>query len=487
MILASCNKPKSKSKSRSSRPATSSHSPAPKESAVNETYLDEGELLEEGPDEIRLKMTNSILNINYQINKTSVNDTFNAVIDTLLSLNKMRIDEYKVDVEFRKKGRANIEFEGRNVLIDFPLEINATKETFLRTAKAKGLLNLTIVSELDVDNTWNLRSQTRLEDYYWKEVPKFNMGSISLPIEKIMNIIIERSKDKVINEIDKAVTEKFYLREQMINLTENVAQPFLLDQMSDTWLSVDVEKFSLSKVLNAADWMEGWISLNGTTEVTHTPESKRADFFLPDFRWLNIDDEQDTSELFFNVEVQFDRINQMLNENFKGRKFKEGNHEVMVRNLELKGLGEKLGVVAELTGSYNGEVFLSGVPSYNSETKSLETNDIELKLLTKNVLHKALGWMLKGRIRKELDKMMQFSLNDFVGSIQEKIDEQLSNINHENELELTAQMLDLDIEQLKFSKTHIHAGLHAKLKLAVKIYDLLSLERLATDQKTILD
>lgn len=473
VTLSACaTKKKVKTRPEVERPMV--QKPVVKRPEIEKTELDD-ELgdpyatLEASPGDIELEMRKSELNLKYKLNKKSIVQAFNQVLDTLMNDNTIRIDEHNLDVTLVKKEKANIEFQEKSVLINFPIKITAEKETFLQKLLVEGELQLTAITDIEIDKYWNLFTTTELVDYSWIERPKAKMGSFSLPIEKIMNLLINRTKTKVVQEIDETIRKEFALKSQIISVMDMITKPFTIEETSNIDLQIAIDSFSMTGTFNTHDWTEGIISIKGLGEISGKKDYVNAPDDLPKFSWLDSSFEKDSSDLYFNIDLELDRINQFVSEKFVGQSFVEKGKEITINQIELKGLDEKLGVVADVSGSYNGQIFISATPKYDKETKSFLSEDIDISLLTKNALHKALGWMLQGRIKKELEKTLEFSLKDFLGPIQKQIDVQIKEINKSGEIDFTANLKDLDIEEFRFSKTKVHAQVHVPMVLELKV------------------
>ncbi len=437
---------------------------------VIEEITDEGEIeyLEDSPTSSKLLMKNSILRLNYKLNKDAINNTFNSMIDSLLA-NDMEVEG--MDIILRKKGNATIEFEGKNVLVNFPLSIIASKETFLKTIKAEGIIDLSLVTALDIDDAWNMSSETSLVDYQWVEKPVAKMGMFSLPIESIMNVVIDKSKDRIIDQIDRSIREEVDLRQKMTEVIAGIAKPFLIDEKSGTKLKIVADTFMMTGALNNQEWTTGKIQVTGQSIVSQDESDlTKSETKFPSFSWY--EDDKEISDLYINTLFEFKKINDVLNENFVGLSFQENGNEITIKHLEVKGYEDKLGIIADVEGTYNGQIFLSGIPDYNKKKKAFTTRDIEIKLLTKNILHKALAWMLKGRIKSELDKMLQISFGDYLKVIQSMIDERIGAINDADKIIISAQVQDLDLTKFSFTEENINAIVHIPLHLAVSVKNI---------------
>jgi len=433
--------------------------------------------LETGPKHIELEMKKSNINLKYRLNKSSMRDTFNGIMDTLLVNNTFDVEEYNLQVKLSKKSEADLEFEGKKVLVNFPLYIEAEKETMIQKLEIEGEIHISAVCNIDINNDWQLTTDTELVDYYWLEKPKVKMGIITLPVEKIMNAVIEKAKHKVIDQIDETIKEKMSLKSQIVSVMDLINKPFTIDNVNDVGLTIALDDFSMTGVKNQFDWNEGIISVTGMGEVGRLKAIEESSNAVPVFSWLDQTYDRDTSNLYFNVDVGLDVINKVVKENFIGKKFSEKGKEIMIKDLEVKGLDEKLGIVADVEGSYNGQIFLSARPEYKTRSRRFVSKDIEINLLTKNILHKGLGWMLNGRIKSELDKTLQFSLDDIMVPMRAELANQIEQVNSSGELEVKASVQDLEIEEFRFSSESIHATIHLPMILELNVIDFNSLAR----------
>lgn len=438
-------------------------------------------LLPQGPEDIELEMKRSQVNLQYSIDKGSITDTFNNLLDTLLQGNGFYVEEYKMQVQLKKVEKANIEIEGKAVLINFPLDILATKETIFQDVEATGQIYLTIASTIDVAGDWTMSTQTELVDYHWIEQPKLKLGRMSIGVERLMDLIIQRTKEQIITQIDSSIAENIQLKDQILNFASLLAKAIVLDPTGGIKLFIKVDSVGMSSVLNSVDWTKGFVSFEGVAEIRSDDAliEKNAEGLemleTPVFKWLPESFGNGSSNLFFGIELAMEQINETINKQFKGKSFSEGAHEVKIKNLELRGLDEKLGIIADLSGSYEGQVFISAKPEYDVKKQTFASSEIDINLLTKNVLHKALGWMLQGRIKRELDEVLQISIKDQLSRVQESIDAKIAEINTQGAAEVIVNLEDLQVEEFRFSQEMIHANIQVPMVLGIKIKNLADL------------
>ena len=198
----------------------------------------------------------STLNVNFKVSKQAIRDTFNHVIDDYLA-GDLELTALGLDVVINKIDEAQVEFAGRTVLTTLPLEIGLSKSTILSNIDAKGSLNLTFVTEMDMDSSWVLVTSTSMEHHEWIEEPKLSLGVFNIPLSKLANTIIDKSKGELEKQIDNSVSDQFTIKDKVLDVMKYVEKPILVDTILNSWVQIRPEKVYLSEIKNDAFWTQG--------------------------------------------------------------------------------------------------------------------------------------------------------------------------------------------------------------------------------------
>jgi hypothetical protein len=122
--------------------------------------------------------------------------------------------------------------------------------------------------------------------------------------------------------------------------------------------------------------------------------------------------------IFLEAALEYDSLGNVLNGYMKGKRFEvsEGifKKHIVIENTEVSGdeagnLLIKLG----FSGSFDGTVYFTGKPVYNAEMKSIEVQNLDYDLKTKNLLLKTAKWLFNKRIIGELKKYTSFDLSQY--------------------------------------------------------------------------
>lgn len=418
------------------------------------------------PTEI-VKNFQTDLVINYRLDKSGIIDTFNNAINEIFK-QSFDISDYDVKMTLSMTKSANVEIEGSNVLIVIPVNIHVEKQTFLSKISANGNIEMSFISSIDIDSLWNLNTLTKLAYHRWIEKPKLSVMGMNIPIESIANTILNKSKSVIETSIDQSIKENFTLKAKMRENLKMFDQPFKLDGPVASWLYIQPSEFRINKVVNQKLSALGKIQVKGiTTFSTYKPVLKKPIQNLPRVYWS--DQIPDSSVFRIVADIKTMDINELLKANLEGRTFKEGGKSITLSNIVTNCDYENLRVVTDVTGTVNGTLIIIGRPIYVSKTNEFYITDLDISLKTKNVIHKAAAWIAQGKIRKDLEKQLRFSINSTLTDAQNNIDQQMKEFNDRYGIEMKVGIGSTDIENFELKPGQIEAIIKSKIYLEIRI------------------
>lgn len=426
------------------------------------------------PKDIKRNLYSDIV-INYKLDKSGIRDTFNRAIDDALKAN-FDIPDYDIKLALSKQKDAAVEIEGKNILVVLPLTIQVEKNTFLANLKAKGVLELTFITNVDVDTIWNLSTKTNLSTHKWLEKPKLTIAGLNLPIETISNFVISKTKKQIELAIDDSVKESFTLKQKMKETMAIFDQPMQMDVNNGGWIDAKPEQMQLNKVQNSRFSADGKIAMKMlNTFSTYKPLPKSAYRPLPKVYWSEAIPDSSTFRLMADIKMM--DINGLIKTNLDGQTFTAGDKSITLSNIVANCDYEFFRVVTDVAGSVNGTLIIKGTPRYDAVANGFYMDNLDIQLKTKNVLHKAAAWIGEGKIRRELESMLKFSIKDNITVIQENINKQMADFNKLHDLEMKVKIGSIDVESFELKPGQIEALMKSKIYLEINIKDFRSFSK----------
>lgn len=124
----------------------------------------------------------------------------------------------------------------------------------------------------------------------------------------------------------------------------------------------------------------------------------------------------------FNIHLeaalQYDSLSKVLNGYMINKRFDLADgifkkHIIIQETMVSATENGDLLIRLDFTGSFDGTAFFTGKPVYNPDKKTIEVQDLDYDLRTKNLLLKTAKWLFNKRIVSELKKYTSFELSEY--------------------------------------------------------------------------
>src|SRR4029079_2111491 len=116
--------------------------------------------------------------------------------------------------------------------------------------------------------------------------------------------------------------------------------------------------------------------------------------------------------------LQYDSLSNVLNGYLVNKRFDvaEGifKKHIIIQHTAVSGdENGNMNISVDFTGSFDGTAYFVSKPVYNPEKKTIEVQDLDYDLKTKNLLLKTAKWLFNKRIISELKSYTSFDLTQY--------------------------------------------------------------------------
>jgi len=120
--------------------------------------------------------------------------------------------------------------------------------------------------------------------------------------------------------------------------------------------------------------------------------------------------------IFLDAILNYDSLSNLVTTQLKDKRFDvTSNKFVIIKNCTVYGMdNENLVIKVDFEGSETGLFYLTGKPSYDAATRTIELKDLDFDLKSKNMLLKTASWLFTRRIINELRKYSRFDLSSYI-------------------------------------------------------------------------
>ncbi len=400
------------------------------------------------------------------------------------TINEMFKDEVYRDESYANNGNDDLKMiikkfkdisigvDGNTLKMKLPLSVWAkARQNMLGIEFSEAVnfdMNLSFSTTIDIDENWNLKTETKDFKYDFLKDPIINVGGIKIPMKGVVTKILDNKSRELLMTLDEFITESVDLRQQVDSVWKSTQYPINIDDEYNTWVKLKPTRFILSPIegkdrrIGTAIGIESFIE----TKTGQIENEKLHNKPLP--KLSKIDIPSDQFHIAVSNELDFHQLSDILKKELINYTYKDDNRKITMTDVSCYGNGDDMVFRFNFIGDLEGELYASGRPAYDSISKELFIEHFDFDLNTKKTLLKVANWLLKGPLKKQIQKHMRFSLKEEFDNLSQLMEESLIENTIGEGLHLDCEILDIypkDISLTDFSvKTLVIIDGKAKIK-----------------------
>lgn len=366
----------------------------------------------------------SVINLPIDVPVKDLEAVLNKQLSGILYEDNNLRDGDKMMVRAVKQDDIRLGLDSQAITYRIPLDLWIKYDLGISTVEATGQISLDFKTGFGVNADWSIYTATSLEGHSWNQKPRVKMGFVDLPVGFVADLVLRNSTQQISRAIDELVQEQFDLRKTVEEAWREMFQPVLVSEAYNTWLTVNPQFIGMSPISTGNNRIAATIYVEGkpSVKIGERPDPKYAQP-LPPLRISPVNAEDFT--LHINAEISYDEAERLAKEQLVGETFSYGRRAVTIEDLEFFGKGANIVVNTTLSGTYNGSIYLVGRPVYNPRKNTIDIEDLEYTLDTRNYLFRSAGWLMKSTIKNKIADNLNFLIDYNLKDMQQQFQEQL--------------------------------------------------------------
>ncbi len=367
-------------------------------------------------------------------------------LDKAVSSEPMEVNG--VEVRLTRVGEAEIRPSGKKVDIYLPLKIQLKREAGLFTVEGNGAINLHLAVNIDISNTLKIKAKSELVTHEWLEKPVLEIGALNIPIETLVNLVLNHHESIITAKIDNSLQDFSDLNKLLQGGLADARKKLGELDLKGNRINLDVDELILSE----PNINDGKVNISGIVrpDIAINDEAVIQSSLVP-FRWMTEADNKRENKVFVPITFDYDFLENELRSLLQGMEV--GGKHFDVRSIEIKG-GEELNIRMVIDEPIKAEVFIKGKPVYNEIEGQLILNDIDVKVNPSNFIYKLTAPLVNRFVENKMEDFFPLSVN-------EKLSELVSaNIPKSIDLEkakISIAQNGIQINQMRFLDRKLRA------------------------------
>lgn len=396
----------------------------------------------------------SQVNIPLDINILTLNELINQQIGKVLFEDNSRKND-NLTIKATRAADIQIEVMEQAFIYEVPVDIFVEKFYFLGSVKGNGAIKIKFKTAYQIEKDWNVQTQTSLMNVVWLRQPKMEVGGMKFSVKSIIDRLIERKKQMITTSIDQQLKSRLQLRQLVERAWEYTRTPILLSPEYQAYLMLEPRVLNLSPFQVHNQHIKSKISLIAETHL-HVGEQtsiKEQPQELPPFS--NEINPEKSFQLNIDTFVSFDLAAKQAEQRLVGKTFSQANQTIKIEAIQFRSKQQKLLVDLQLSGSFNGNIYLEGIPDYDVTAQLLQIKELSFKMETQNLVFKSLAWLFKRGIIKQLEESLQIPLDQQIATIKSFSKTKLKELSVHENVFLDGEIQLLQIENLTLKEKGI--------------------------------
>ncbi|MEO7174156.1 MAG: DUF4403 family protein [Saprospiraceae bacterium] len=423
-------------------------------------------------DPFSIKPVLSNVNIPVNIPVKDLERTINQQIDSIIYDDQSFTDNNNDGIKFRatKLKPITLKLLGQDIRYQVPIHLNIIKDVYLTELEAQGDINLIFKTTLQVLPNWKLNPITELVSHEWLKTPTLNVG-FDMPITYIADMAVKKSKKIIAAEIDAQLAKSIDLKALAQQAWNAIQAPILISPAYKTWVKITPTEISMSPLSSQQGMISTVINLNGMSDIQIGEKPAfRPNSTLPPFQ-LKSALSRDSFTIHLITDIPYYEAAALVRDTLKGQVFENGKKKVKIEEINVYGQGNNLIIKVTMSGSYKGDIYLSGKPVYSFATNEIILENLDYEVETRNFLARSASWLFHKTILTKFESFLKFPISENLKGIQSTVQQSLNNYEIMGGVSLQGRLQTLQVNEIYLTATSIRVLLQStgKLNMLVKI------------------
>jgi len=328
-------------------------------------------------------------------------------------------------------------------------------------------MRIKFLTKIDLDQNWKVNTHTRILNYKWTKAPSIKLGPIRIPLKFLANKLIDTQLDYISKTIDTEIKKQINLRQMLGGVWNQVQAPFLVSEEYKTWVRIEPTDLLMTPISTRKQTLSTTVGMRGYAAafVGNKPASGRRQ--LPNLtikKTLN-----NRFKVYLQSKISKSYALQVAKQNFLNKTYTSGKRKVKIVGMNLYGSGEKIVVQAQLEGSLNGTIFLSGTPVFDPEKQTIVINDLNFNLDTRNKLIKVANWLFHRKFIRKIKEAIQLPMKETLEDTKKEAQKMLENYKVTDGITLKGTLDDLHIDKIVMTPDSIITWILASGQMKVDV------------------
>jgi len=367
--------------------------------------------------------------------------------DTLFESNED--DGIPFDLKIFKGNLSNIELVGKTLNITLSMKIEVEKEILFFSPSAKGELKVDLYSQIDIDENWQLTTNTSLVDYQWIEKPEIDLKVTKISTPDWILKYIDSKQSEWLSQLDSSIFKKNILKNTIDSFTKILNKPYKLDSAGLFGIKITPNKIGLSPFKSYDDKVKGAIKFEFVTDIISFDQYIQPDSLKYKFYWNY--NKTENQKISISLNLDQNKLQKLVDDylqiqDLKTNQFEFNGDTIQVDYIDILINNEQVGAKIGFSGDKKGNVLIKTRPFWNENLDKfiLKKNIVDISM--SDLASKFLLSIFGGKAKKIIISKSEEQLNQKINKTLKDTNLSLKEIKLKNNLQIINLSIPTQVE-----------------------------------------
>lgn len=323
---------------------------------------------------------------------------------------------------------------------------------------------------LALQPSWNVRASTTLEEIRWLKDPKLNFAGLKVNLRKLIESRLKKNEAQLTAKVDNALQDVIRSRKTIGNLWMSIQRPIRINKRGlEVWLKprpVDIT----ARFVDRPGWIALQVNLKAEVRTMMDGDTLPPDnLMLPSFRHEAL--QSDSIEMYIHGRLSYRHINNVLNEQLKGRRIEHDHYEAVVKSVSVYGTDEGLAIRLDVEGSVHGRLYLRAGIGYDYDSVRLYATQFDYDVDTESRLVQTADWLMHTQSLELIKARLSLDLKPYLDVLPSLVTRAVERGKLGTKMDLNITDLQLEPVHYLITRTDIQVLFRAKGKAGIRLED----------------
>jgi hypothetical protein len=353
-----------------------------------------------------LKKQPSTINIPIDVSADELSRVLNQTIRKELYKGSTRTIGLNANV--LRNGQIAVSAADNYLYVTLPIAISLSYGIFEMPAIS---MKLKFKATAGITPDWRLHSEIYymgLSDLLAEEV---RVGPLSLKPRSIVEGITQPVQKVLSDLIAQKINDMIPLKSQIAKVWNTLQKPILLDKNYNAWLKLAPLEVMLYPLYAQNNMLRLGVGISAFAELAVGKEPPAQPLLpLPNLKLVNTFDK--AFRIVLSADLFYKDLRVIASALLLNKQFGSDGKNIVIKDIELYGNGDKLVIKLQTEGSLDGLFYLTAKPVFNPQTDVFSVEDVDFDMQTTSLLLKSADWLLHSAIRSNIQEKLNMNLTE---------------------------------------------------------------------------